>query len=99
FYYRHPRHWGRKAIYSIDEPSATVRSANRPIPPKYTPHPNDAAPIEGVKPLTSRQRARLQTFDRRFDFGDNYLSDLDLMIGNAVPVKLAEHIGAAVIRF
>jgi DNA (cytosine-5)-methyltransferase 1 len=44
-YYRHPRHWGRRAIYSIDEPAATIRSTNRPIPPKYRVHPLDAAPI------------------------------------------------------
>jgi DNA (cytosine-5)-methyltransferase 1 len=62
FYYRHPRHWGRRAIYSIDEPAATVRSTNRPIPPKYRAHPLDAAPIEGIKPLSCFQRARLQTF-------------------------------------
>lgn len=31
YYYRHPRHWGRRAIYSLDEPAATVRSTNRPF--------------------------------------------------------------------
>jgi len=96
-YYRHPRHWGRKAIYSIDEPAATLRSANRPIPPKYTSHPNDAAPIKGVKPLTSRQRARLQTFETSFLF-EGSQSDIDLMVANAVPVQLARHIGETIAR-
>jgi DNA (cytosine-5)-methyltransferase 1 len=99
FYYRHPRHWGRRAIYSIDEPAATVRSANRPIPPKYTAHPDDAAPISRVKPLDSKQRSRLQTFPIDFDLTGHFLSDLDLMIANAVPVNLAAHIGHAIGRY
>jgi DNA (cytosine-5)-methyltransferase 1 len=98
FYYRHPRHWGRKAIYSIDEPAATIRSTNRPIPPKYTSHHLDAAPIEGVKPLTSAQRARIQTFGKDFQFS-GYLSDMDLMIANAVPVKLAEHVALTIAKY
>lgn len=97
YYYRHPRHWGRRAVYSIDEPSATLRSANRPVPPKYQQHPLDKAPVRDVKPLTSRQRARLQTFDRKFAF-DGCQSDIDLMVANAVPVELARHIGEAIVR-
>ncbi|MGC2305133.1 DNA cytosine methyltransferase [Candidatus Binatus sp.] len=96
YYYRHPRHWGRRAIYSIDEPAATVRSTNRPIPPKYTSHPLDAAPIAGVKPLTARQRARLQTFGREFRFDRNLRAwEVDTMVANAVPVGLAQHLGEA----
>jgi DNA (cytosine-5)-methyltransferase 1 len=96
YYYRHPRHWGRRAIYSIDEPAATVRSTNRPIPPKYTPHPLDAAPIVGIKPLTSRQRARLQTFGSGFRFDRNlHAWEIDTMVANAVPVGLAQHLGEA----
>lgn len=98
YYYSHPRHWGRRAIFSIDEPAATLRSANRPIPPKYTSHPLDAAPIKGVKPLTSEQRARIQTFELDFKF-DGYRSNIDLMVANAVPVNLAKHIGRAISRY
>jgi DNA (cytosine-5)-methyltransferase 1 len=90
FYYRHPRHWGRRAIYSIDEPAATVRSTNRPIPPKYTAHPLDAAPIDGVKPLSCFQRARLQTFPADFAFDKSLAPvEIDMMVANAVPVHLA----------
>ncbi len=91
FYYRHPRHWGRRAIYSIDEPAATIRSTNRPIPPKYTAHPLDAAPIKGVKPLNCFQRARLQTFLPEFAFDKSLVPvEIDMMVANAVPVRLAE---------
>ena len=91
FYYRHPRHWGRRAIYSIDEPAATVRSTNRPIPPKYRAHPLDAAPIEGIKPLSCFQRARLQTFPPDFAFDKSLAPwEVDMMVANAVPVRLAE---------
>lgn len=96
-YYRHPRHWGRRAIYSIDEPSATVRSTNRPIGPGYSSHPLDSAPIDGVKPLNSKQRARIQTFDSGFVFDDRlHAWEIDLMVANAVPVKLVENVARAI---
>jgi DNA (cytosine-5)-methyltransferase 1 len=98
FYYRHPRHWGRRAIYSIDEPAATIRSTNRPIPPKYTAHPLDAAPIEGIKPLSCFQRARLQTFPPDFAFDKSLAPvEVDMMIANAVPMHLAEVLADCVI--
>ena len=48
-YYRHPRVWEKRAIYSVDEPSATIRTVNRPIPKNYRPHPRDAALPRGVR--------------------------------------------------
>ena len=38
-YYRHPRNYSRRAVFSIDEPSPTVRGVNRPIPKTYRTHP------------------------------------------------------------
>lgn len=100
FYYRHPRHWGRRAIYSIDEPAATVRSTNRPIPPKYTVHPLDAAPIEGVKPLNCFHRARLQTFLPVFAFDKSLAPfEVDMMVGNAVPVRLGEVLADCIVDY
>lgn len=100
YYYRHPRHWGRRAIYSIDEPAATVRSTNRPIPPKYTPHPLDAAPISGIKPLTCFQRARLQTFLPDFAFDKSLAPvEVDIMVANAVPVRLAEVLAECIVDY
>jgi DNA (cytosine-5)-methyltransferase 1 len=100
FYYRHPRHWGRRAIYSLDEPAPTVRSTNRPIPPKYTPHPLDAAPIEGVKPLNCFQRARLQTFPSDFAFDKSLVpGEIDMMVANAVPVHLAQVLGDCILDY
>ena len=100
YYYRHPRHWGRRAIYSIDEPAATIRSTNRPIPPKYKQHALDAAPIEGVKPLNCFQRARLQTFLPDFAF-DHSLApfEIDLMVANAVPIGVAEVLATCISEF
>lgn len=98
FYYRHPRNWGRRAIYSLDEPSATIRSTNRPIPPGYSPHQNDAAPIAGIRPLTPFQRARIQTFPKKFKFNGT-ATDRDIMIANAVPVSLAQHVGKTLLSY
>lgn len=90
FYYRHPRSYQRRGIYSTCEPSPTVRGVNRPIPKTYVRHPQDAcAPDEKVRPLTTLERSYLQTFPKDFKFFGNK-SDLEQMIGNAVPVKLAE---------
>ena len=34
-YYHHPRTYERRAIYTLDEPSATIRGVNRPRPKTY----------------------------------------------------------------
>ncbi len=94
-YYRHPRNYSRRAIYSIDEPSATIRGVNRPIPSNYQEHPADAAPVEGdVRPLTTQERSYIQTFPVNFVFQGSK-TDVEQLIGNAVPVKLAEHVARA----
>lgn len=97
YYYRHPRNWGRKAIFSIDEPSATIRSTNRPVPPGYEAHPTDAGPYKKARPLSASERAQIQTFPKTFEFLGT-TTDQDMMIANAVPVALAAHVGSAVMR-
>lgn len=95
YYYRHPRNYSRRAIYGIDEPSATIRGVNRPIPANYLGHPADAAPVsDKVRPLTYTERSYIQTFPYDFIFKGTK-SDIEQMIGNAVPVKLAEYVAKA----
>ena len=99
FYYRHPRSYARRGIFSIDEPSPTVRGVNRPIPKGYAGHPGDAASIAtpNLRPLTTKERSLIQTFPKDWDlFGAK--SEIEQIIGNAVPVKLAEFIGKAIIE-
>ncbi len=92
FYYRHPRSYHRRGIFSVHEPSPTVRGVNRPIPKTYVKHSGDACEPNGkVRPLTTIERSYLQTFPKDFKFFGNK-SDLEQMIGNAVPVKLAEYV-------
>lgn len=92
FYYRHPRSYKRRGIFSVHEPSPTVRGVNRPIPKTYIKHSGDACEPNGkVRPLTTIERSYLQTFPKDFRFFGNK-SDLEQMIGNAVPVKLAEFV-------
>ena len=92
FYYRHPRSYQRRGIYSVHEPSPTVRGVNRPIPGTYVKHSGDACEPNGkVRPLTTIERSYLQTFPENFKFTGSK-SDLEQMIGNAVPVKLAEYV-------
>ena len=95
-YYRHPRNYSRRAVFSVDEPSPTVRGVNRPIPKTYKMHPKDTAPIsESVRPLTTLERSYLQTFPKGFHFTGSK-TDLEQMIGNAVPVKQAEYIARCI---
>lgn len=98
FYYRHPRNWGRQGVFSLDEPSPTIRSTNRPVPPGYTPHPNDAGPSNEARPLSSWERARIQTFPENFRFSGTMTSQ-NTMIANAVPSILAEHVASAILRY
>lgn len=94
FYYRHPRSYSRRAIYSVDEPSPTIRGVNRPKPPEYQKHASDAADPDDVRSLTFRERALIQTFPGDFQFGENQM-EVEQMIGNAVPVNLAFHVANA----
>jgi len=99
YYYRHPRNYSRRGIFSTDEPSPTVRGVNRPIPKGYLGHPGDPVPVTSdLRPLTTMERARLQTFPKNFKWAGSK-TDLEQMIANAVPVKLAEFIGRAVFEY
>ena len=95
-YYRHPRNYSRRAVFSVGEPSPTVRGVNRPIPKTYKAHPKDTALIsEEVRPLTTLERSYLQTFPKGFRFTGSK-TNLEQMIGNAVPVKQAEYIARCI---
>ena len=99
FYYRHPRSYARRAIFSIHEPSPTIRGVNRPIPSTYKLHEGDPVQLlEGVRPLTTLERARLQTFPEEFIFLGTKAS-LEQQIGNAVPVNLAAYVAGCILEF
>ena len=96
YYYRHPRNYSRRAIFSIDEPAPTMRGVNRPVPKGYPGHPNDACPVdENTHALTTKERALIQTFPASFEWIGSK-TDVEQMIGNAVPVKLAEYVAETV---
>ena len=99
YYYRHPRSYKRRGVFSIHEPSPTVRGVNRPIPKTYKKHEGDVCDInEKLRPLTTIERSYIQTFPKSFNFKGNK-SDLEQMIGNAVPVKLAEYVARCIIEY
>ena len=96
-YYRHPRSYARRGVFSIYEPSPTIRGVNRPIPKGYISHEGDVCkPTDNnVRPLTTIERAYIQTFPKDFQwFGTK--TDLEQMIGNAVPVNLATHVARCI---
>lgn len=99
YFYRHPRSYQRRAVFSIYEPSPTVRGVNRPIPKTYQKHKGDACETdENLRPLTTIERSYIQTFPKTFKFKGTK-SDLEQMIGNAVPVKLAEYVARCILEY
>ena len=94
YYYRHPRNYNRRAVFSVDEPAPTMRGVNRPVPKGYPGHPNDACTLAEhpeIRALTTAERAQIQTFPVDFRWVGTK-TDAEQMIGNAVPVKLAEFV-------
>jgi DNA (cytosine-5)-methyltransferase 1 len=92
----------RNRVRSWDEPSYTIQAGGRHAPI----HPDapkmikvgkdemkfDPKSINKYRRLSVRECARIQTFPDDFIFFYNKISDGYKMIGNAVPVKLAEEI-------
>lgn len=100
FYYMHPRSYARRGVFSVDEPSATIRGVNRPIPQGYKKHHGDKAdPTDGgVRELTTKERSYLQTFPENFIL-EGKKTDVEQAIGNAVPVKLAEFVATRILEY
>ncbi len=97
-YYRHPRSYARRGIFSTSEPSPTIRGVNRPMPKGYALHPSDPVDsLDGIRPLTSLERSMIQTFPEDFDFSGTKTS-VEQMIGNAVPVNLGRYVAEAILR-
>lgn len=99
YYYRHPRSYARRGIFSTDEPSPTIRGVNRPMPNGYKLRPNDPVQTkEGIRHLTTKERSMIQTFPEDFIFVGSKTAQ-EQMIGNAVPVKLAKYIAEAIKQY
>lgn len=100
YYYRHPRNYSRRGIYSMDEPSPTVRGVNRPVPRGYQKHRSDPrdADLNKVRPLTTIERSYIQTFPKTFKFRGTK-TNLEQMIGNAVPVNLATFVATSILQY
>ena len=96
YYYRHPRNYNRRGVFSIDEPAPTMRGVNRPVPKGYPGHHNDACPVtENLHALTTIERAKIQTFPEQYKWVGSK-TDIEQMIGNAVPVNLGKFIAKTI---
>jgi len=98
-YYRHPRNYNRRGVFSVDEPAPTIRGVNRPIPDGYPGHKNDTGCVrtENIRALSTKERARLQTFPKNFKWV-GAKTVLEQLIGNAVPVKLGEFVAMRILE-
>lgn len=99
YYFRVPRSYSRRGVFSIYEPCQTIRGVDRPIPPGYLGHPSDPVKIgPNVRPLTVKERSMVQTFPEDFVFSGKK-TNLNQMIGNAVPVNLAKYVAEQLRKF
>jgi DNA (cytosine-5)-methyltransferase 1 len=99
YYYRHPRSYARRGVFGIDEPSPTIRGVNRPIPKGYPGHAGDPIAVsDQIRALTTRERASIQTFPPDFQLPGSK-SDVEQVIGNAVPVALAQYIASCLLEY
>lgn len=99
YYYRHPRSYVRRGIFSINEPSPTIRGVNRPMPAGYKLHSNDPVEsLDGIRSLTTLERSMIQTFPKSFKFLGTK-TNMEQMIGNAVPVNLAKFVGDSIMAY
>ncbi len=96
YYYRHPRNYTRRAVFSVDEPAPTMRGVNRPVPGGYPGHPHDACPVSrDLHVLTFKERSMIQTFPETFKW-TGIKTQIEQMIGNAVPVNLGSFVARCV---
>jgi DNA (cytosine-5)-methyltransferase 1 len=99
YYFRVPTNYSRRGVFSIYEPCVAIRGIDRPIPKGYTGHPNDPVKMgPKVRALTVAERSYVQTFPKDFIF-EGGKSDLNQMIGNAVPVHLAQYVGQTLLNY
>lgn len=97
-HYRHPCNSKRRAIFSAEEPSPTIRGTSRPVPPGYKRREGDTAPPGKVRALTSRERAAIQSFPADYRWCGTK-TEIELQIGNAVPPKMASYVAEQVSRW
>jgi DNA (cytosine-5)-methyltransferase 1 len=99
YYFRIPTSYGRRAVFSIQQPSPTIRGVDRPIPKGYKGHPGDPVAITNrLRILTVKERSYIQTFPKTYKF-EGTKTDLNQIIGNAVPVKLSEFVANNIIEY
>ncbi len=99
YYFRIPRSYNRRAVFSIYEPCVTIRGVDRPIPKNYKKHPGDLVEIgTKVRALTVKERSYVQTFPKEFIF-EGPKTHLNQMIGNAVPVELAKYVAVQLMNY
>lgn len=54
--------------------------------------------LDGIRPLTTEERALIQTFPPDFEFLGSK-SEQEQMIGNAVPVNLGTYVGKCIKQY
>ena len=96
--FEYSRSYARRGVFSIHEPSPTVRGVNRPVPKDHPGHPGDTAPVGSVRPLTTLERSYLQTFPPGFHWPGTK-TNLEQMIGNAVPVELGHYVAECINQY
>jgi site-specific DNA-cytosine methylase len=99
YFYRHYR--DQRCVWSVDEVGPTITNEYRRgrLPAHYRSRPGDATTdLSQVRALTLREAAMIQTFEDWWNWGGVRLRDAWQMVANAVPPKLAAHLGRALLK-
>jgi DNA (cytosine-5)-methyltransferase 1 len=97
-YYRHPRRYDRRAVFSIDAPAPTMRGTNRSPAPGYRGHDGDSASPRDVRALTHLERSLIQTFPVGWIWNGTK-TNVEQMIANAVPPLLAAYVAQRIMTY
>ena len=95
-YFYYPRHYEHRCVYSVDEPAPTMLGRNGGVSGGVGEHPRNIVSPWKTRPLTERERSLIQTFPKDYKWHGSK-TNINILIGNAVPVNLAESIGKALL--
>jgi DNA (cytosine-5)-methyltransferase 1 len=75
-----------------------LKMKDGPVPKALIMKPDTAGPINLARPLTTTERAQVQTFPKNFKWVGSK-TNVEQMIGNAVPVNLGKFVAECILTY
>lgn len=99
YFFVYPRNYNRRSVFSVDEPSPTIRGKYMGIPSGAPDFERNPIPLRSsdVHILTLAERAKIQTFPDGYQFPCSTTA-ANQIIGNAVPPLLAQRVASIAMK-